>query len=272
MLRITTFLFSLALAGTLGAQTQYFTATLTGSQEVPPNASTSYGKAFITLNGTALSVTVNTTSFATATTAGHIHKAPVGVNGSVVIPFTQAGSTWTANVTVTAAQITDLTTGQWYCNIHTTAFPGGEIRGQVGAAKLPSTYGNGCLGTNRLTPAIGADGFACISTTFNITLKDARASSTASLLIGTSNTTFGSLTLPLALGVIGMPSCFLLTSDLGLGLSTGTDASGAAAIGIPIPLNIALANLTLYAQWFVVDVGANILGVVSSNGLMFTLQ
>jgi hypothetical protein len=32
---------------------------------------------------------------------------------------------------VTAAQVTQLKAGQYYVNVHSTTFPGGEIRGQL---------------------------------------------------------------------------------------------------------------------------------------------
>ena len=72
-------------------------------------------------------------------TLGHIHKAPAGINGPVVVPlFTQpvpatifaiSGTTTGLDPTL----ITDLKTHptNFYANLHTTAFPGGAIRGQL---------------------------------------------------------------------------------------------------------------------------------------------
>src|SRR5262245_57297411 len=99
---LTSFLISLAIASTLSAQTtSYYTTTLTGAQEVPPNASTATGKACISLTGTTLTVTVNTTVFATALTGGHIHQAAVGVIGPIIVPFTQNSAiNWTATATL----------------------------------------------------------------------------------------------------------------------------------------------------------------------------
>src|SRR5215831_14125494 len=102
---ITTILLPLAFASALSAQV-YYTASLTGNQEVPPTGSTATGKACIVLNGLSVTITVNTTTLATTPSAGHIHMAPVGVNGNVIIPFTKVTNTqWTATTTVTTQMV-----------------------------------------------------------------------------------------------------------------------------------------------------------------------
>lgn len=74
--------------------------------------------------------------------AGHVHQAPVGAPGPIVVPLFGAPSAPTSarhikqsgvatpNAGTTGA---DLCTspGAYYVNYHTTAFPGGAIRGQV---------------------------------------------------------------------------------------------------------------------------------------------
>jgi hypothetical protein len=49
------------------------------------------------------------------------------------------------NAILSAAQEADLLAGLWYLNLHTTSFGGGEIRGQVLAAPVPSLPGPGLL-------------------------------------------------------------------------------------------------------------------------------
>lgn len=74
--------------------------------------------------------------------AGHIHQAPVGVAGSIVVPLfvsptpsTTAGhikqsGTATPNPGTTGAGLC-ANPGAFYVNYHTTAFLGGAIRGQL---------------------------------------------------------------------------------------------------------------------------------------------
>jgi hypothetical protein len=74
--------------------------------------------------------------------AGHIHQAPVGVAGSVVVPLFVAptpptsarhikqSGVATPNPGTTGADLCDHP-GDYYVNYHTTAFQGGAIRGQL---------------------------------------------------------------------------------------------------------------------------------------------
>lgn len=79
-------------------------------------------------------------------TASHIHQAPAGVPGPVVInlaalhtPFTTTSGFYSGSVPLTPALETALFAGDLYLNIHSTTFPGGEIRGQLTAVPEPAT-------------------------------------------------------------------------------------------------------------------------------------
>ena len=109
-----------------------FKATLSGAQESTPTGSSFTGDATLTFDSVTkiFKVTVNHT--VTSPTNGHIHKGAVGVSGPVIFPF----ASFTSPISYTSAaldatQEADLKAGLYYVNIHTAAFPGGEIRGQL---------------------------------------------------------------------------------------------------------------------------------------------
>jgi len=109
-----------------------FTATLNGASEVPTNNSTATGTATLTFNNTTKIFSITVTHNIASPTNGHIHMGAVGVNGSPVFPFTSYTSPITfTSIALTAAQESDLMANFYYVNIHTDAFPGGEIRGQL---------------------------------------------------------------------------------------------------------------------------------------------
>jgi hypothetical protein len=82
-----------------------------------------------------LSWSIDYTGLLTGATDAHFHKAPPGVPGGIAVAIPgSAGATsgtYVGSKALTAAQETDLLAHLWYVNIHTSTFPGGEIRGQV---------------------------------------------------------------------------------------------------------------------------------------------
>ncbi len=133
-----------------------FTATFSGSQEVPPNASPATGFGSFVLNDsqTILTFTINYSGLIGGPVSGsHFHNAPAGVNGSIVrgyTGFTSPNGTFTGTWASTDAQpltsflVGELFAGRIYFNIHTNGggapdFPGGEIRGQLQAVPEPAS-------------------------------------------------------------------------------------------------------------------------------------
>lgn len=132
-----------------------FTAHLSGDQEVPANDSKAQGQAIFKLSkdGTELSYKLIVANLDNLSMA-HIHLAPAGSNGGVVawlypsappalpIPGTTNGIL--AEGVITSSNLVGVLAGQplsalitylesegAYVNVHTTASPGGEIRGQI---------------------------------------------------------------------------------------------------------------------------------------------
>ena len=129
--------------------TTEFTATLLSANERPtPNASTATGAATVTIvgeNSLTFTVTVNGI---TNLTAGHIHVGKASVAGAVIIglaPAVLPTGTFSGTFNTGTIVAADLATapvsmsslialirnGDAYINLHTTANPGGEIRGQL---------------------------------------------------------------------------------------------------------------------------------------------
>ena len=113
--------------------TTTFKATLTGAAEVPANGSTATGNATLVFNTNTKVFTITVNHSIATPSNGHIHQGAVGVSGGVIFPF---ASPWTSPIVYTspaldATQEGVLNSNGYYVNIHTAAFPGGEIRGQL---------------------------------------------------------------------------------------------------------------------------------------------
>jgi len=124
-----------------------FSVYLNGRQEVPANNSPGSGTCFVTLNGseTQISVECRYRNLTSNVVGAHIHdNGPVGVNGPIRFDLSFTGGT-TGTIgprtfATTPAQVAELRSNKWYVNIHTSNFPGGEIRGQVKRVNIPADY------------------------------------------------------------------------------------------------------------------------------------
>lgn len=229
-----------------------FMAAMDGSQEVPPVATAALGstRAVVNPNG---SVSYNVATTGLTGTAAHFHRAPSGSNGPVVVNFTGGPTTWSGTSAVLApTALADLRGGLWYANVHTAANPGGEIRGQVSAAKLPVPFGGACANSGGGRSSIGSTGAACLGNNFTVTLRGATATVPAVFSLGVSRDATLGLPLPLELSIAGAPSCYLF-HDLVLTANTATDTTGCASFAVPIPLSPPLRGNHFYFQWFMLD-------------------
>jgi len=134
------------------AQTITFTAQLNGGQEIPVVVTGSVGTATVTWNTVTKTGTyrVDVYNMPVGTTASHIHAGAVGAGGPVIVNFTVpaggisndfalSGTFACSDVVPRAAQGINscedfeqaLLLNNTYANVHSTANPGGEIRGQL---------------------------------------------------------------------------------------------------------------------------------------------
>jgi hypothetical protein len=126
-----------------------------GAPVLAPNTSNAHGafQATLSSDGKTLSYTLTWTQFSSSVLFAHIHFAMRGVNGGIMAFLCGGGGKpgcagGTATGTITMADIvavpaqgiavndfTDflraIQARDAYVNIHTTNFPGGEIRGQI---------------------------------------------------------------------------------------------------------------------------------------------
>ncbi len=146
-----------------------FDAAIDGAQEVPTNTSTAKGTMYANIRST-----LDTLDYAVLVNGivpnnAHFHKGAVGVSGGVIVGLTAVGANfpnlYAGKVPLTPALIDAFTKDSMYVNIHSVAFPGGEIRGQVASLLRTSLVANLCGGQE--TPAVNTTasgaGFMSIS-------------------------------------------------------------------------------------------------------------
>lgn len=135
---------SAAFVGTASAATVNYTATLSGNREIPKIDTKGKGKLTATFDtvSKALTYTLTFDGLSGPATAAHLHGPATRMQSAgVLAPLgdKNPGSPITGTVTLTDDQAKVLTSGRSYVNVHTAANPGGEIRGQVRAAKKAKT-------------------------------------------------------------------------------------------------------------------------------------
>lgn len=145
-----------------------------------------------------------------------------------------------------------------------------ETRFQV-ADGATRTYGDGCQGLGRHVPVASTSGGHPVpaNSAWTIELANARSQVPAVLMIGASDSMWGTTPLPLDMRVIGSVGCNLLTS-IDVTRSTMTVGGGAGAgnakVNIPIPPVTIFFAQSIYSQWAIFDT-SNPGGLITSNAL-----
>lgn len=134
-----------------------FQANLAGSNEVPANGSAASGACSVQIEGNTGLYSISVSGISNIT-GSHIHVAPAGANGGirlVLLPgpgqanfltsptgsvngLLMSGNFNGSQVVAISFDelVNQLRAGNAYCNVHTTAFPAGEIRGQFRQVSL----------------------------------------------------------------------------------------------------------------------------------------
>jgi hypothetical protein len=126
----------LALASPAGAEGRPFFTTLTGAAEVPgPGDPDGSGTATVTLNQGQSEICFEiTVSGIAPATAAHIHVAPAGIAGPVVVPLTpptSGSSSGCVSVDPGLIKAIRQNPSAYYVNVHNADFPAGAVRGQL---------------------------------------------------------------------------------------------------------------------------------------------
>src|SRR5918998_327158 len=142
-------------------------STLSGLREVGPDGSLGagdpdgVGAATLELSATSLCFDLDVTGVELPAAAAHVHRAPVGTNGDVVVPLAPPGadcrSEGCADVAPDVLEALASTPEDFYVNVHTSAFSAGAVRGQLQPAER-----EGVLLATRTsgTEEVGPDGTA----------------------------------------------------------------------------------------------------------------
>jgi CHRD domain len=157
---------------------QTFTATMTGSEEVPPKNTQATGSAkFVSSSdGNSMTYRIRVANI-NGVTMAHIHSGNIGKNGPVVVTlFKSAAPSGPMNGplsqgTITSANlegplkgktISDLVKlindGKAYANVHTQQNPKGEIRGQISTSGAASTSASTSAGNSAAASASASAG------------------------------------------------------------------------------------------------------------------
>jgi trimeric autotransporter adhesin len=137
-----------------------FEAQLSGAEEVPAVLTPASGRAVMVYDDESNQLYYRVTvDDITDITMAHIHVGLAGVNGPVVFPlFPNGGASFSPDESISGslilddAQASELLAGNYYVNVHTTTYPGGEIRGQLEQFIPPARFSARLSGAEEVPP------------------------------------------------------------------------------------------------------------------------
>ena len=110
-----------------------FAISADAGQEIPTNTSTATATGTLTLDQTTMALSGSVAVTGTDATVAHLHESVAGSNGGVIISLEVDGATISVpeSTAIAADQMQSMLAGNYYINIHSAAFAGGEIRDQL---------------------------------------------------------------------------------------------------------------------------------------------
>jgi len=171
------------------------TVLLSGLAEHPAQTNTAAGTGTFSLEGDRLTFNLVYSGLSGPATASHIHGYTNSAGDATVLinlgPFNGgaygASGALSGSLVLTPAQRNGLLGGQTYVNFHTTANPGGEMRGQIAPVLMTATLSGANEGfTPVATPGTGSGTFALVRDQLglNVTYSGLLSPATASHIHG----------------------------------------------------------------------------------------
>ncbi len=148
-----------------------FVFTLDEAQALAGAGSNSFasGLGICELNSASNNLNVKVTHDVQNTIDGHVHFGLPGVEGAIRFGFSSSLSPINQNWSLDTLNLKDLMQGELYINIHSTAFPTGEIRGQLKRQNvLVSMLMNGALANGGAGTGSSKVGFTVATLSANL--------------------------------------------------------------------------------------------------------
>lgn len=232
--------------GEIRGQIMPLNAQLDNTQENPATASTGSGWCVATVDTAANTLTywLSYSGLTNVVTGSHFHgNALHGTNSGVKVAFTAPPPSTIGSATIAYSEADEfaLLQGQWYVNLHTATFAGGEIRGQLVPTVVPMDAGQ------EVPP-----GAATASSGFGMVAVD---SATATLSYDVRLLALGAET---AAHIHGYAAAGANAGVLN-GLTLGAQKKGAWAYGAPNTANV-LGGLTYFNAHTTTSPGGEIRG------------
>jgi len=171
-----------------------FTVTLNSAMERPTNSMTGSGSGILSLEGNTLCFSISYRGLSGPATLAHIHgPANTTASADVIIdlrPFNggafDTNGTLSGTILLTDTEKAMLLAGLTYVNIHTSAYPGGEIRGQIAPVLRQASLLGASESIPVNTPATGLGTFMLVGTqlTYTVTFSGLSGPATAGHIHG----------------------------------------------------------------------------------------